>query len=314
MHQRLRGSALTIAAAGLVAILVARSTIGQAQPPDYRAPRMADGTPNISGIWQALNTANWNLQTHGARPGLATVPGPNGEVPAAPVLALGAIGGIPGGMGVVEGEEIPYQPWAVAKQKENFRNALARDPEVKCFMPGVPRATYMPYPFQVLQSTNKITMAYEFANATRTIHMDKVGPAPVDSWMGHNVGRWEGETLVVDVTSLVADTWFDRAGNFHSDVLHVVERYTRVSPDRLDYEATIEDPKVFTRPWTIRMPLYRHVAANAQLIEYKCVAFVEELLYGNLRKRQVVKHWDEDLGELGGVIGLDVTRSPLQRK
>ena len=149
-------------------------------------------------------------------------------------------------------------------------------------MPGVPRATYMPYPLQILQGTDKILIAYEFAGTTRTIHMDEVGNSPSPTWMGWSRGRWEGETLVVDVTGFNAETWFDRAGNFHSDALHVVERYTPVSPYHLMYEATIEDPNVFSRPWKVSMPLYRILDEDKQLLEYKCVEFVEQLMYGQL--------------------------------
>jgi hypothetical protein len=309
---------ILVATAAAVALpsLVVRSTAGQRPAPAYRPTRTVDGKPNLDGIWQALNTANWDIQTHAARPALAVVPGagPSDHVPAAPALALGAMAGVPGGLGVVEGNEIPYQTWAAAKKKENFEHALTRDPEVKCFMPGVPRATYMPYPFQIVQSTNKIMMVYEFRAASRTIHLDRVEAAPADAWMGHNVGRWEGETLVVDVTNLNDQTWFDRSGNFHSDALHVVERYTPAGPDRLNYEVTIEDPKVFTRSWKMSMPLYRRVDQNVQLIEYKCQEFVEELLYGHLRKQQLVKHWEEDLGELGGTLTIDVTRKPSATK
>ena len=201
------------------------------------------------------------------------------------MVALGASFSIPGGAGVVEGNELPYQPWAAAKKKENAANWLTLDPEIKCYLPGVPRATYMPYPFQIVQSHNTILMAYEFASASRIVHMREVGEAPIDSWMGWSRGHWDGDTLVVDVTGLNDQTWFDRAGNFHSDALHVVERYTRTGPDHMQYEATIEDPKVFTRPWKISMTLYRRTEKNAQLFEYKCVEFVEELMYGHLRKK-----------------------------
>lgn len=224
---------------------------------------------------------------------------PNGSpVPAAPVLALGATAGIPPGLSVVEGERIPYQPWALAKRNENFENTLARDPEVKCLLPGVPRATYLPYPFQIVQGTDKIMLTYGFSNASRTVHLDEV-EAPIVSWMGHSVGRWEGDTLVVDVTGLNEETWFDRAGNFHSDELHVIERYTLITPNNMLYEATIEDPKVFTRPWKIKMPLYRRLEEHAQVLEYRCVEMVEELLYGHLRKQQLVKHWEGDYGRRG---------------
>lgn len=314
MGNRFRSPVFLLVAFLVVVILwwAARPTAGQATT--YKAPRTADGRPNLNGVWQALTTASWDVQTHAARPAQAVVRGPvpGSEVPAAPVLALGARGGVPGGTGVVEGDEIPYQPWALAKKKENFENALTRDPEVKCYMPGIPRATYMPYPFQIAQSTNKIMVIYEFASASRTIHLDKVSPPPVESWMGHSVGRWDGDTLVVDVTSQIDQTWFDRAGNFHSDALHVIERYTPVSPDHLQYEVTIEDPKVFTRPWKMTMPLYRRLEKNVQLIEYKCVEFVEELMYGHLRKQQLVKRWEADLGEFGGRLIFDVTRQVTQ--
>ena len=285
--------AAAVAVVGVAALWTQlRPAAGQAET--YRAPRTADGTPDLNGIWQALNTANYDIQAHAARPALAVIPaaartGIAGlaratpiELAASPLRALGAVGGVPAGDGVVDGNEIPYQPWAAAKKKENAERWLERDPEIKCFMPGVPRATYMPYPFQILQSANKILIAYEFAGTTRTIHMDTVGDSPTDTWMGWSRGRWDGETLVVDVTDFNDQTWFDRAGNFHSEALHVVERYTAVDPYHLMYEATIEDPKVFTRPWKIRMPLYRHVDSGTRILEYKCVEFVEELMYGHL--------------------------------
>ena len=254
----------------------------------------ADGRADLNGVWQALNTANYDIQAHDARPALALIPAPTRTgapgigratptaLPAPAVRAFGAVGGVPGGDGIVEGNEIPYQPWAARKKKENAERWLERDPEITCFMPGVPRATYMPYPFQILQGSNEILIAYEFAGTTRTIHMNKVGDSPSPTWMGWSRGRWEGDTLVVEVTDFNDQTWFDRAGNFHSDALRVVERYTPVSPHHLMYEATIEDPKVFTRPWKLKMPLYRRFETDKQLFEYKCVEFVEELMYGHL--------------------------------
>jgi hypothetical protein len=200
------------------------------------------------------------------------------------VLALGAVGAVPPGLGVVEGDEIPYQPAALLKKKENQENWLTLDPEIKCYLPGVPRATYMPHPFQIFQSASAITLVYQYAGAVRDVYLTNPGPAPVDSWMGQSVGRWDGDTLVVDVTGFNGQTWFDRAGNFHSEALHVVERYTRTAPDVISYEATIEDPKVFTRPWKMSMPLYRRQERNAQLMDFKCVEFVEELMYGQWRK------------------------------
>jgi hypothetical protein len=241
------------------------------QPAAYKGPRMPDGKPNLNGIWQAINTANWNLEDHASRQSL--------------VVAMGAIGAEPGGPGVVEGGAIPYLPAAAAKKKENFDHRLTADPEVKCYLPGVPRCNYMPYPFQIFHSQKAIAIAYEYDGAFRNIYMKDPGPAPADSWMGQSYGKWEGDTLVVDVTGLDERTWFDRAGDFHSDVLHVIERYTPVNADVMNYEATITDPKTFSRPWKISMPLYRHVEKNARLMEFKCVEFVEDLLYGQFSKQ-----------------------------
>src|SRR5215471_1363234 len=260
------------------------SLLVRAQPAKYRAPRADGGHPDLNGIWQAMNEANYDLEAHVAKPAMALRPGPYGPVPAAPVLALGAVGAVPPSLGVVVGGEIPYKPEALKQKKENQENWLTLDPEIKCYLPGVPRATYMPQPFQILQSASQIFIAYQYAGAVRNIYLKDPGPAPVDSWMGQSFGRWEGDTLVVDVSGFNDKTWFDRAGNFHSDALHVVERYTRTSPDVIAYEATIEDPNVFTRPWKISMPLYRRQEKNAQLLDFKCVEFVEELMYGQWRK------------------------------
>jgi hypothetical protein len=254
----------------MMMVLLAVPAFGQSQA--SRIPRMPDGKPNLTGLWQALGTAHWDIRDHSAQPGL--------------VVQLGAAGAIPGGQGIVEGGEIPYQPAAAAKQRENFQNRLKLDPEVKCYMPGVPRATYMPFPFQIIQSQKDIAIAYEYATSNRVINMGKPLEAAVDTWMGTSNGHWEGDTLVVDVTGLNGLAWFDRAGNWGRDKLHVVERYNRTSNDVLNYEATIEDKTVFTRPWKIGLPLYRRKEKNAQLGEFKCVEFSEELIYGHLRKQQ----------------------------
>jgi len=254
----------------ITAGLLLAATMATGQTPAYRAPRTADRKPDLNGIWQALNTAHWDIEAHPARPGL--------------IQALGASAAVPGGPGVVEGE-IPYKPEALAKKKENYANRLALDPEIRCYLPGVPRATYMPYPFQIIQSQTHIMIVHEFAGAVRTIYMEDHTEPPADSWMGWSNGHWEGETLVVDTRGFNDRTWFDRAGNFHSDALHVIERFTARSPDALMYEATIEDPNVFTRPWKMSMPLYRRVESNARLTEFRCVEFVEDLIYGHLRKQ-----------------------------
>ncbi len=265
----------------IVLMVVSITPLMGQQAAPYRAPRLV-GTqnPDLNGIWEALNTANWDLEPHAAGPS---------PFPA----LLGAYGAEPAGQGIVEGGKIPYQAWAQAKKKENFEKRLMRpkdleanestgDPEAKCYLPGVPRATYMPFPFRIVQTGRQILIVYEYANATRTIFLDHKPEAPNDYWMGWSIGNWEGDTLVVDVTDQKDKTWFDRAGNFHSDALHVVERYTPIDKDHLMYEATIEDTKVFTRPWKIRMPLYRRIDANIQLLEFKCIEFAEPFLYGPL--------------------------------
>ena len=277
---------LLAAAAGAAVALTALPVSGQAQRPAPRAaiPRTADGKPNLNGIWQALNTANWDLEAHTARPALAMRPGPVVPVPAKEVIALGAVGAVPSGMGVVVGGEIPYLPEARKKKDENQANWLTRDPEIKCYLPGLPRATYLPFPFQIFQSASAMFVAYEYAGAVRNIYLKDPGPPEVDSWMGQSVGRWDGDTFVVVTSGFNDQTWFDRAGNHHSEVMKVTERYTLTDPDHIQYDATIDDAKTFSRPWTVAMPLYRHVNANAQLGQFKCVPFVEELIYGHLRK------------------------------
>ena len=222
-----------------------------AQTAPIGIPRTTDGKPDLSGVWQALNTAAWNVQNHVAEKN------------------------VPAGVGVVEGDEIPYQPWALKKKAENFKTRAKSDPETKCYLPGVPRITYMPYPFEIVQTPKTTAILYEYVHATRTIFADGTmhPPGHIDWWMGDSRGRWDGDTFVVDVVDFNEDTWFDRAGNFHSDELHVIERYTMLDRDHIQYSATIEDPKVFTRPWTVSMPLYRRIEKNPQVLEYECYAF-----------------------------------------
>jgi hypothetical protein len=265
---RIQSTSATAIVAGLLLAIVPAAA--QAPPTPLRT---ADGKPNLNGIWQAMNEAHWDIQAHTAAPG--------------PVSALGGAYAVPPGLGVVEGNEIPYQPAAAAKKKENFANRMKLDPEIKCYLPGVPRAMYMPYPFQIIQSQKHIMMVFEYASAVRTIYMDNHREAPAETWMGWSNGRWEGNTLVVDSTGFMDQTWFDRAGNFHSDALHVVERFTVLTAGALQYEVTIEDPKVFTRPWKMSMPLYRRLEKNAQLMEFKCVEFADDVVYGHLRKQPV---------------------------
>jgi len=301
--------------AGLIAVAVIASAVSavvtsavmRSAASGRELPRTPDGKPDFSGIWQALNEAHWDLEAHEARPGAVTQQGvypfPYVQVPAAPVLALGAAGGVPGSLGVVSGDgRIPYTPEAALIKKANAENWIDRDPELKCYLPGIPRAMYMPYPFQIVQSTNKVHFGFSFSSAARTVHLDKVEGPPDDTWMGHSVGRWEGDTLVVGVTNFNGKTWFDRAGNFHSRDLRLVERFTLMTPDAIRYEVTITDPNVFTRSWQISMPLYRRLEPDMQLLEYRCIEFVEEFLYGHVRKKQLVTHWE------GETMRVDITR------
>lgn len=256
----------------LAVALALALTAGASWAQEYEAALTPDGNPNLNGIWQALGTAHWNIEGHSAESG--------------PVVEMGALGAIPGGLTIVEGGKIPYRDEALAKRDANRQDWLALDPVVKCYMPGVPRATYMPFPFQIVQTPDHILIAYEFASASRVIYMNRPDfEHPGDAWMGHSRGRWEGQTLVVEVTNHVPNTWFDSAGNFHTDALRVVERYTPTGPNHILYEAEIEDENVYTRPWKIKLPLYRRMDENMQLLEFKCVEFVEEMMYGHLRKK-----------------------------
>ncbi|MGD0909347.1 MAG: hypothetical protein ABSA96_17335 [Candidatus Acidiferrales bacterium] len=220
-------------------------------------PRASDGKPDFSGFWQVISTANWNIQDHSAEQG------------------------IPGGQGIVIGNEIPYQPWAIAKKKENYENRATADPEVKSYFPGVPRITYTPFPFQIVQTPKEIAILYEYVHAVRHLRTDGTNhpSGHIDWWFGDSRGHWDGDTLVVDVTDFNDQTWFDRAGNFHSDALHVVERYKFIDADHIDYEATIEDPKVFTKPWKIDVVIYRHKEKNFELLDYEGYAFEYEKYY-----------------------------------
>jgi hypothetical protein len=269
------GSAVALVLAGAATAwawtsfaLTAAPSSGQEHP--YRAQRTADRLPDLNGVWQAMNTANWDIQDHDQRQG--------------PLLQLGAAFSVPAGEGVVVGNELPYQAWALAKKKENAAHWLKLDPEVKCYLPGLPRATYMPYPFQLVQTPTHLVFAYAFANASRIVYMNTKVEPQIDTWMGYSSGRWEGETLVIESTGFNDQTWFDRSGNFHSDALKVTERYTAISHDALAYEVTIEDPKVFTRPWQMRMPLYRRLEQGSRVWNYNCIEFAEDVIYGHLRK------------------------------
>jgi hypothetical protein len=253
---------LSLRAMFLMLLFAAAPASGLAQARASDIPRGADGRPDLSGIWQVVNSAADDLQDHSA--------------------ALG----LPPGQSVVEGGPIPYQPAEGAKQRDHFKHRDTDDPaEATCYLPGVPRATYMPFPFEIIQAPKVVVFSYEFAHARRHVFTDG-SPHPTgfpDFWMGDSRGRWEGDTLVVDVTNLDENTWLDHAGNFHSDALHVVERYTPVDASHIIYEATLEDPKVFTRPWKISMPLYRRIEKNIKVLEYECVYYLQEKRYGNAK-------------------------------
>jgi hypothetical protein len=240
----------------LFAALLLAAYLASAQAPSKTIPRLPGGHPDLQGIWEARNTADASLEAHSAAAGIRA--------------GVGVIVDPPDG-------KIPYQPWAAAKQKENFAKRATLDPVNRCFLPGVPRIAYMHFPFQIFQTPQFVAITYEYVHASRTIFMNgKPHLDDIDFWMGDSRGRWDGDTLVVDVIDNNAETWLDSSGNFHSEAMHVVERYTRTGPDTLQYEATIEDPKVFTRPWKIAMPLYRHTEPNAQLYEYECHVYREQ--------------------------------------
>jgi hypothetical protein len=258
---------------GLAAVMLMLTVCAQAQQAGSAPGEFSrlGGKPDLNGLWQVNNTANWNLEAHSAE-GLPQFPG------------LGAIAAIPAGVSYVEGGEIPYLPEALAQRDENRAGWPATDPEAKCYMPGIPRATYMPFPFYIMQGNRDILFAYEFATANRVVNMGEAEPAIIPTWMGTSNGRWDGDTLVVEVTGNNDLAWFDRAGNYRGSSTTVTERYTKVSNDRIDYSATIEDPTIYSRPWTIRMPLYRRAEHGAQLLEFKCVPYSEEMIYGHLTK------------------------------
>ena len=252
----------------------------------WKAKRGPDGVhPDLNGVWQVLNTANYNIEAHPAQSALQLRPGPYVPVPAAGVVALGAIGAVPAGVGIVQGDgKIPYTADALALRDENRAKAVENDPEVKCYLPGIPRANYMDKPFQIFHSDKAVFFAYEYAGAVRNVFLTDPGEAPVDSWMGQSYGKWDGDTFVIEVTGLLPDAWLDRSGNIKGSTTKVVERWTPTSDYTMRYEATITDDEVYTKPWTIAFNLYKRVGEDAQLQQFKCVEFVEELMYGHLRK------------------------------
>ena len=255
MRRGLVLSVILLAVPGAVWFGAAADAAQNSATASYTPPRTRDGQPDLQGIWQVLNTAAWDIEDHGARLG------------------------VPAGHGVVEDGPIPYQPSALAKREENSRNRATLDPANKCYLPGVPRITYMPHPFRIVQQRDKISILYEYLGAVRFLYMNgnPHPKGPIEWFMGDSRARWEGNTLVVDVVHFTPDqTWLDRAGNFHSEALHVVERYSLTGPEHMLYDVTIEDPKVFTRPWKMSMPLYRRQERNAELLEYGCLQYLLE--------------------------------------
>jgi len=252
----------------LTAALIVPAT---AQQP--AAPARIGNHPNFNGIWQALNTAYWDLEAHSAKA-------------LDDFWGLGAIAAIPAGKSVVRGGTIPYLPEALKQRDKNREYWPASDPEAKCYMLGVPRVTYHNMPFQIFQNAGpgdaEVLMVYPFEATHRVIHFKDKKEDPVESWMGKSVGAWDKDVLVVTTTGQNDQTWFDRAGNFHSSELKVTERYTLIDPTHIRYEATLEDPMTYSRPWTIEMPLYKVIDQDAQVLEHKCVPFADKLLYSDL--------------------------------
>ena len=206
----------------------------------YTAPRAAGDSshPDISGIWQAKAAVGDDIEK-------SIVDPPN--------------------------KKIPYLPAAAAKAKQNAANKAKLDPIGKCYNPGLPRMIYMNYPIQIFQTPKYIPIVSEYSHTYGIIYMD--GSPHVDYipfWLGDSRGHWDGDTLVVDALSFNDQTWLDKAGNFHSDQLHLVERFTRTAADTLTFEATISDPKVFSKDWKISVPLTLDKKPNARLMEYEC--------------------------------------------
>src|SRR5580658_4735170 len=234
-------------AVGPVILLAAFAELASAQ-----IPRTADGKPNLQGIWQV-------------RGGPASGSGAASGNAAAELKT------------VVQGGTLPYSPAAAAKKQENFANRQKADPLNQCFLPGTPRIMYLDYPFQIFQTPEQVAITFAWSSVYRLIYTNGKPPKHegFDSWMGNSRGHWEGDTLVVSVTDHNDKTWFDAAGDFHSEALKLTERYTLLNADTIQYEVTVEDPQVFTKSWKMSMPLVRQ-KNMARLLEYQCQAEAEE--------------------------------------
>ncbi|GAB1267553.1 hypothetical protein NBRC116493_08060 [Aurantivibrio infirmus] len=270
--------------ATLISACLVSATSTFAQVEGYEPPRTAGGKPDFNGVWQSMGRHNFNIEPHSAQAAMAMREGPFVPVPAKPVVALGAVGSVPASLGIVVDGKIPYKPEALKQRDANRENWLTADPEIKCYLPGVPRANYMPYAFQIFHNDDALFFAYEYAGAVRNILLEDPGETGIESWMGNSWARWEGDTLVIEVSGLNGQAWLDRAGNYLTYDAKVTERYTLTGPNTIAYEATIEDESLFTKPWKIAYPIYKMTGKDAQLQQFKCVEFVEELMYGHLRK------------------------------
>lgn len=279
----------TTAAAAIAAAALLAAGTGAAQAQTKNRPDRIAGHPNLNGIWRAYNSAYWNLEAHSAQA-------------LDKFWRLGAFGAIPAGESVVEGGDIPYLADALKQRNENRAGWPAADPAAKCYMPGIPRATYQPFPFQIFQGNDPdILMVYPFATSNRMIHVKNHMEPPVDTWMGRSNGHWDGDTLVVVTTGFNGKTWLDRSGNYYSKKAKVTERFKLMDSSHIDYEATIEDPSVYSKPWTIKMILYRNTDPNARLLQFKCVTFTDKLMYHDLLKGNIGSGYgDGDDGSSSG--------------
>jgi hypothetical protein len=235
-------------------------------------PATLGGHPNLNGVWQVLSVADWDPRPHDA-----------GQAPAG-AMELGALEAVPPGLGVLVGDtDIPYKAEAKAQYEMNRKSAPKADPEAACYLPGIPRATYIQHPFQIIQAADgDMLMAYQYAAANRLIKMQKVAVPPIDTWMGTSYGEWEGSTLKVVTLSQNGMTWLDRVGDYLSNNATVTERFTLIDHDHIKYQVTVDDPSVFSKAWKMEMVLYRRVEPNAQILDFRCVPFADLLVYGDL--------------------------------
>ena len=276
MSTRVCGSmiamATVVAVLSLAPVLVvaepSRAQTPRASAKTFDPPRTPDGKPDLQGYWRpdvgtSYSIENLELQEIFQGPVEGLTPDPRKKATSRIVDPADG--------------KVPYQPWAAAKQKAIFDNhthpnAEQIDPQAHCFLSGVPRPMYLPTQYQILQPNGYVVILYETNHTHRAIPLDgrpHLG-GNIQLWMGDSRGRWEGDTLVVDTRRFNGKVWFDIIGDFQSDALHVVERFTLVSPDRIDYEATIEDPKLYTRPWKMAIPIVRIKEQGYQLMEYAC--------------------------------------------